>query len=141
MNKSTKFRLCCSVCERNTGKKKCFTRETRTQALNAIRDHLWKNHREWMIRRIKRGRKKSTKVSGYASNPGWATSLLAGIFPPATIPAVISQWKSFSPAEKVAASVALKTASKAYPAISGLVDAILMALAALTGTDLLTDST
>jgi len=38
-------------------------RRTRTELLSAMRKHLWKFHRAWMIARIKAGRKE-------AGNPG-----------------------------------------------------------------------
>ncbi|MBA7589547.1 hypothetical protein ES708_31632 [subsurface metagenome] len=41
----------CSQC----GQK--FRRRTRTELLSAIRKHVWKYHRAWMIKRIKAGRK------------------------------------------------------------------------------------
>jgi len=34
-----------------------FRRRTRTELLSALRKHLWKAHREWMIARIKAGKR------------------------------------------------------------------------------------
>ncbi|MBA7580937.1 hypothetical protein ES708_22835 [subsurface metagenome] len=36
-----------------------FRRKTRTELLSALRKHLWKEHRAWMIARIKAGRRNS----------------------------------------------------------------------------------
>ena len=43
----------CSQCSKK------FRHKTRTELLSAIRKHLWKAHRSWMISRIKAGRKGS----------------------------------------------------------------------------------
>ncbi len=53
----------CSQC----GQK--FRRKTRTELLSAIRKHIWKFHRAWMIKRIKAGRKED--------NPGLIAILSA----------------------------------------------------------------
>lgn len=42
----------CSQC------KKKFRARTRTKLLSVLRKHLWKDHRAWMIRRIKAGKSK-----------------------------------------------------------------------------------
>ena len=38
-----------------------FRRRTRTELLSAMRKHLWKEHRSWMIARIKAGRKEAER--------------------------------------------------------------------------------
>ena len=37
-----------------------FRRRTRTELLSALRKHLWKDHRAWMIARIKAGKRKAS---------------------------------------------------------------------------------
>ncbi len=62
--KDTKLYLAtCSQC----GAK--FRRKTRTELLSAIREHVWKFHRAWMIKRIKAGQKED--------NPGLIAILSA----------------------------------------------------------------
>lgn len=46
-----------------------FRRRTRTELLSAIRKHVWKFHRAWMIKRIKAGR--------HDDNPGLIAILSA----------------------------------------------------------------
>jgi len=41
-------------------------RQTRTELLSALRKHLWLKHREWMVSRIKAGRKRAS-----TSNPSF----------------------------------------------------------------------
>ncbi|MBA7551152.1 hypothetical protein ES705_43688 [subsurface metagenome] len=70
MNKPTRYWLTCSRC----GKR--FSGLTRTEALNKIRKHMWKEHRDWMIKRIKAGQKKASKVKivglpASVLNPSW----------------------------------------------------------------------
>ena len=52
------YKARCSQCGR------VFRRKTRAELLSALRKHLWKEHREWMIARIKAG-----KRTAEATNP------------------------------------------------------------------------
>ncbi len=58
MVKSKFVYLKCSRC----GKR--FRGATRTEALEKLRKHLWKEHRDWMIARIKAGIRKAKKKAG-----------------------------------------------------------------------------
>ncbi len=52
------YKAKCSQCGR------VFRRRSRTELLSALRKHLWKEHRAWMIARIKAG-----KRNAEATNP------------------------------------------------------------------------
>ena len=47
------YRATCSQCDQE------FRARTRTKLLSKIRKHIWKEHRSWMIRRIKAGKDRS----------------------------------------------------------------------------------
>ena len=47
------YKATCSQCG------KVFKARTRTALLSKVRKHLWKEHRNWMIRRIKQGKSRS----------------------------------------------------------------------------------
>jgi hypothetical protein len=87
-----KYRLKCSQCNY------VARSNNKGEALSLLRKHLWKKHEAWMIKRIKGGLKKRKHVT--TSNPHLQQALLAGIFPPANIPAVITQYKAMSPNER-----------------------------------------
>ncbi|MBA7551840.1 hypothetical protein ES705_44390 [subsurface metagenome] len=53
-----KYVLKCSQCGRR------FLDESRGEALSRLRKHLWKEHKDWMSRRIKAGIRKSKKARG-----------------------------------------------------------------------------
>lgn len=57
-NKTKLLTAQCSQCGRR------FKRKTQTELLNAMRTHLWKEHRAWMKARIKAG-----KVNAERDNP------------------------------------------------------------------------
>ena len=71
MVKTKYYYLTCSRCQRR------FRGSTRTEALSKLRKHLWKEHSDWMKRRIKAGIKKAHKASenpfakwiGFAERP------------------------------------------------------------------------
>lgn len=70
MLKLTKSWLKCSRCQKR------FSGATRTEALNRMRKHLWKEHSDWMKSRIKAGQRKAKKVkiAGLPAsilNPSW----------------------------------------------------------------------
>jgi len=52
------YKAKCSQCG------KTFRRQTKSDLLSALRKHLWREHRQWMINRIKAGRKNAE-----ANNP------------------------------------------------------------------------
>lgn len=64
MPKQTRYWLKCSRC----GKR--FSGLTRTEALDKIRKHMWKYHRDWMVSRIKAGQRKAKKQNPILS-PQW----------------------------------------------------------------------
>lgn len=49
--------LSCPKCKTPKGNKKQICASSNTGALNKLRKHLWSKHREWMIKRIKLGKK------------------------------------------------------------------------------------
>lgn len=63
MPKQTRYWLKCSRC----GKR--YSGLTRTEALGKMRKHMWKEHRDWMVIRIKAGQRKAKKIK--AGNPKW----------------------------------------------------------------------
>jgi hypothetical protein len=68
-----KYQAKCSQCGQG------FSAPTRTELLEKLRKHLWKEHRDWMIRRIKAGQRKrkkadKVKIVGLPAsilNPSW----------------------------------------------------------------------
>ncbi|MBA7702946.1 hypothetical protein ES703_111724 [subsurface metagenome] len=87
-----KYKAKCSQCGRR------FFAETRKELLDKLRKHMWLRHADWMKRRIKAGLRKRKQSIG--SNPSVLSSILAGVFPPANIPAIVSQYRGMSPAER-----------------------------------------
>jgi hypothetical protein len=65
--------LRCSRCQRR------FRGSTRAEALGKLRKHLWKEHRAWMVSRIKSGLRKAKKTK--ADNPALTSALKSIISP------------------------------------------------------------
>jgi hypothetical protein len=74
-----------------------FRADNKKDLLNKVRNHMWRKHADWMKRKIKQGLKK--RRSAYR-NPHLQQALLAGVFPPATIPSLVTQYKAMSPSER-----------------------------------------
>ncbi|MBA7691795.1 hypothetical protein ES703_100349 [subsurface metagenome] len=111
MVKRTKVWLVCSRC----GKR--MSGATRAEALNKMRKHLWKEHREWMVSRIKAGQRKAKKVKSSGSlhghvllgsglditeNPAWIPLLLAGLATVSEIASLYAQFSKKPAAERLA---------------------------------------
>ena len=80
---------------------KVFRRDNAGELIKAIHTHYVKAHSTTLSRKIKKGMKKRQQESG--NNPAWLTALLTGIFPPANIPMIKSQYKKMTPEERTAA--------------------------------------
>jgi len=66
--------LSCPRCKTPTGKQRQFCADTMKEALAKLRKHLWRKHRDWMIRRIREGKKKKVvtpSLTGGAMSYGW----------------------------------------------------------------------
>ena len=59
--KSTKLTAKCSRCQR------VFRADKQRDLLNLIRKHMWKEHADWMKRRIKSGLRKRKKTMGHGN--------------------------------------------------------------------------
>jgi len=95
------FTAKCSRCGKG------FRDESKGGLLNKIRTHMWKFHEDWMKRRVKRGLRNAKKLKQELGNPPWLTAILSGIFPPAAIPSIKSEYQAMTPPQRTAMKQAI----------------------------------
>jgi len=86
---------------------KGFRADSKGDLLNRIRTHMWKEHEDWMRRRVKSGLRKAKKAKEAGSNPAWLNAIMAGVFPPANIPSIKREYGAMSPDQRTAMKQAI----------------------------------
>jgi len=105
----------CSQCKAK------FRAKTRTKLLSKLRDHLWKFHRAWMIRRIKAGR---AKTDGNPSIVGLLRDLATGDFIPGYRKYKRAHYEALKPALDILAKHLPPAMQVAWKLVDKLADTI-----------------